>query len=129
MKGSLAFHDGHYEAALDAFRKSLDYRIRAHGPACPVLGVVYAMRAQTYLQLRDIAHANADIDRALDLIGGAVGKNSPSYLRVQLLRAQSLRLAGDTREAELVERNSNTALTAWRQAACAGCSVTVQSLR
>jgi tetratricopeptide (TPR) repeat protein len=129
VKGSLRLHEGRAAEAIEAFDQAIRLEEEGHGRSGPRLGMLCALRAQAYLKMRDAARAKPDIDRALTLIAAVVGKDSPAYQRIELLHAQQLRLAGNTAEAAQVEHQSNSALSAWRQAVCAGCTVTAQSLR
>lgn len=129
IKGSLEFHQGDLKQALAAYQQSIALMTRPDTPPSASLGVVFALRAQAYLKVQDLPHADADIAQAERLIGDANGTSSPAYLRVETLRAQALRLSGDTAEAARLEQNSSGALISWQHGLCAGCIVNVHSLR
>lgn len=129
LEGMLAGHEGHYQEAIADFDQSIDLWIHVHGPNDVILRAGYILRAQALAKSGNYPRAIADIEHALEIIRSARGDSGPGYLRTEMVYAQILRASGAKKQAALIEKQARNALSDEQRRGCAGCTVSVESLR
>jgi tetratricopeptide (TPR) repeat protein len=128
-KGSLARAESDFHGAVAAFQLAIDLWTRIYGPRYFMLGVAYALRGLAYEHLGDYPHSLSDYRQALALFEETPGRNTPSYLQIEMAYARTLRVAGSKQEAARVEQEARSAMADVRVQQCSSCTISAESFR
>jgi tetratricopeptide (TPR) repeat protein len=128
-KGTLVKAERDLHKALAAYQQAIDLWTRGYGPHFFMLGAAYALRGQLYDDLGDHQRAISDMQHALALLEETPGRNTPTYLTIELSYAYILRSAGSKQEASLLEKQAKTGMANLRVQQCSGCTISAESFR
>jgi tetratricopeptide (TPR) repeat protein len=128
VKGALSRSEGNFPAAITAYQQAIELETHDCGLNCPKLGLLYALRAESYGFLEDYTSAAKDFQKALSLLA-IQGINSRNYLKTELAYASILRATGDKAGAVRMEIEAHQRLENLGRAQCNGCTITAESFR
>jgi tetratricopeptide (TPR) repeat protein len=125
----VAAHELGWPGALENIQHAIDLSAGQRRSPYFMVANLYLVRGEVYDKLGEFEKATGDLRYALERVDGAVGRESPIYLRIQLAYAGVLRDSGSKQAAAALEQEAKGSLEELFRRQCVDCSVSVLSLR
>jgi tetratricopeptide (TPR) repeat protein len=128
-QGWMANVEGNRESELAAYQRSLELRLESNGEESPLTAWAYLYLGIAYADCQEREQALTSMHKGLQILDRVVGHNTPPYLTGEMLLAKVLDHEGMRDEALQVRRKAEWSAKELFHGECAGCTVSVASLR
>jgi tetratricopeptide (TPR) repeat protein len=125
----MAIAKGDKNAAIAQYQHSLDLMRHSHGEDYPLTGFAHLLVGKAYAANKQFNEALTSMREGISILNRTVGPQSPRYLEGQILYAEVLDRSGLHAEASRLKAAAQQSLRGLYGGQCAGCTVSVATLR